>query len=43
MSDDLETFNGININAFDPEQVTKVGNIDVPIKEFDGAKWLRII
>ena len=42
MSDDLETFNGININAFDPEQVTKVGNIDVPIKEFDGAKWLRV-
>lgn len=37
-----ENTTGIQISAYEVEQVQQVGNIYVPVKEFDGAVWLRI-
>lgn len=42
MFDGTEDMNGVSINAYQIEQVTKVGSIYVPIKEFDNATWLRV-
>lgn len=33
---------GISISAYEIEQVEKVENIYVPVKEFDDATWLRV-
>lgn len=33
---------GISISAYEVEQVDLVGNIYVPVKEFDDAVWLRL-
>ena len=37
-----ETSSGILISSYESELVTKVGNIDVPMKDFDGATWIRV-
>ena len=42
MSDDLEDGSGNVISAFENEKVVLVGNVYVPIKQFDGATWIRV-
>lgn len=42
MSDDLEDDSGNVISAFENEKVVLVGNVYVPIKQFDGATWIRV-
>ena len=37
-----ETVNGNMVSAFDNQKVKLVGNVYVPIKQFDGATWLRL-
>lgn len=37
-----ENENGLVVSSFEEPQVKKVGNIYVPVKEFEGAIWLRV-
>lgn len=38
----IEDIYGISISAYKTEQVSNVNGIYVPVKEFDGAIWLRV-
>ena len=41
-SDEYETDYGIIIDSYNDKEVMKSGNIYVPVKYFDNAKWLRL-
>ena len=40
--EEKETSKGLTISAYDEHLVTQIGNVYVPIKQFDGATWLRL-